>query len=591
MLGNGNGYFRANETMNTCLSDELDRLTEAFNFTPDSIFVDNFSEPQFPDYDQQHKLGSNAACTSINTEIDSGGISPASSESGIDLSPLIYLEEQCADLTRQGEQLLNFASPSDMQNQEDQIALHSEPVVDVSRLVPVTLQTDKPPLLAKPQLLCFVPSNQVQPENVTAHSPHIAVTPQKSETYIQTACMFKNLLKDSAFSQEFEKRMEIRRYKNRVAAQRSRIRKRDQFAQLNMEIAKKNAMISQLSAENLALKDENAILMQKLNALQHENEALKTKKGYGKATLASLFAVVFCLTLCGSKFPVMEPLNSDLGDAKIDLKKAEFVFTHHGRVALSVDTDLNNEENGSSAELEAQQNNSTPDNKVNCIEAVRKYWNQTEAMQLNNDVQDWVDRHESLMLLQIQKTFRIPLQKLRDKTNKEKAKRVDNSVYVTEKQKAYFKRSRQDKVEDARLKAARERSWRHIDMISNTNKQKLKDPESLGQNNNFPEWFTRDTGLFVPSNIELQYMELLKTFKQREDTLYFMSMKDYYLLPAVDRNGTERPLLTLILPAFSYNGTVPNQISMMRLECEVIGTGLFHIPESILPAFHYQPCK
>lgn len=50
------------------------------------------SEPQFPDYDQQHKLGSNAACTSINTEIDSGGISPASSESGIDLSPLIYLE-------------------------------------------------------------------------------------------------------------------------------------------------------------------------------------------------------------------------------------------------------------------------------------------------------------------------------------------------------------------------------------------------------------------------------------------------------------------------------------------------------------------
>lgn len=28
--------------MNTCLSDELDRLTEAFNFTPDSIFVDNF---------------------------------------------------------------------------------------------------------------------------------------------------------------------------------------------------------------------------------------------------------------------------------------------------------------------------------------------------------------------------------------------------------------------------------------------------------------------------------------------------------------------------------------------------------------------
>lgn len=59
---------------------------------------------------------------------------------------------------------------------------------------------------------------------------------------------------------------------------------------------------------------------------------------------------------------------------------------------------------------------------------------------MNNDVQDWVDRHESLMLLQIQKTFRIPLQKLRDKTNKEKAKRVDNSVYVTEKQKAYFKR-------------------------------------------------------------------------------------------------------------------------------------------------------
>lgn len=46
-------------------------------------------------------------------------------------------------------------------------------------------------------------------------------------------------------------------------------------------------------------------------------------------------------------------------------------------------------------------------------------------------------------------------------------------------------------------------------------------------------------------------------------TLYIFCsfFQDYYLLPAVNRNSTDRPRISLILPAFSYNGTLPNQVS------------------------------
>ncbi|KAH7728018.1 ATF-6 protein [Aphelenchoides avenae] len=148
-----------------------------------------------------------------------------------------------------------------------------------------------------------------------------------------------------------------------------------------------------------------------------------------------------------------------------------------------------------------------------------------------------------------------------------------------------------EKKEAARLKAVRDRAWRHLDMIGGT-------PESansvLPRQPPYERPITGDgkahmsvTDLLVPSNLQQQrVMQLISSIKQKDDMLYVVAMQDYFLLPAVERNSTVSPKISIILPALAVNATSSNQITMMRIECQVIGTGVFYLSESLASLFN-----
>lgn len=89
---------------------------------------------------------------------------------------------------------------------------------------------------------------------------------------------------------------------------------------------------------------------------------------------------------------------------------------------------------------------------------------------------------------------------------------------------------------------------------------------------------------------EINYEEFVRAFERKNDTLYFISFKrDQLVLPALSQNQTQRPKMSLILPASVANLNksihVPtNHIPMMKIDCEVDDTKLVFIQQSHIPS-------
>jgi len=89
---------------------------------------------------------------------------------------------------------------------------------------------------------------------------------------------------------------------------------------------------------------------------------------------------------------------------------------------------------------------------------------------------------------------------------------------------------------------------------------------------------------------EINYEDFFRTIERKNDTLYFISFKrDQLVLPALSQNQTQRPKMSLILPASMANLNksihVPNDhIPMMKIDCEVDDTKLVFVQQSQIPS-------
>uniref|UniRef100_A0A0R3S2P6 BZIP domain-containing protein n=1 Tax=Elaeophora elaphi TaxID=1147741 RepID=A0A0R3S2P6_9BILA len=389
---------------------------------------------------------------------------------------------------------------------------------------------------------------------------------------------------------DYDRKKEDRKIRNRYSAQLSRIRKKNEVDKMKRNLASKDVLIEKL-------KNEIEILRGTIETLRKENEMLKSSASNRNSNgLLGLLGGAVCLFGFVSN---VDPIRDTTSLVALNLAKSKLYSVQNrvntGRMLFSLDYHGDGESRENSHSIKKTSDPSSHSNlnySVNCDGIQKKYLNQTEAMKLNNDVFAWINRHECLQFMHIRRIFRVPISKELATSNV-----TIKSMRTVERGKIGRENRQQrtaiDKMEAARLKAVRERAWRHIDMISSNvdnaaikSQVKTMDYDVMGPEHIITNWLKDKTDALTVLDMESQYAELARNLKQREDTLYVVAMKNYYLLPATDRNGSMQPRMALILPALSFNGTLPNQVAMMRLECDITGTGLFHLPSSLLPLFY-----
>ncbi|XP_046651329.1 cyclic AMP-dependent transcription factor ATF-6 alpha-like isoform X2 [Daphnia pulicaria] len=86
------------------------------------------------------------------------------------------------------------------------------------------------------------------------------------------------------------------------------------------------------------------------------------------------------------------------------------------------------------------------------------------------------------------------------------------------------------------------------------------------------------------------FAAFFEAIERKNDTFYVVSFSsDHLLLPATEHNNnTVRPRMSLLLPAMPLNQTMQppsGHVAMMQIDCEVTNTRLLHIREDSIPPF------
>ena len=88
----------------------------------------------------------------------------------------------------------------------------------------------------------------------------------------------------------------------------------------------------------------------------------------------------------------------------------------------------------------------------------------------------------------------------------------------------------------------------------------------------------------IPRNTFASFFEAID---RRDDTFYVVSFSgDHLLVPATNHTKTNRPLMSLLLPAVVTSNTTDNQsdtIAMMKIDCQVTNTQMVHIMKDAIP--------
>jgi hypothetical protein len=385
---------------------------------------------------------------------------------------------------------------------------------------------------------------------------------------------------------DFSRKCEDRKIKNRQAAQLSRERKKAEYDQMK-------SIITKYEHENQELKKENTKLKQKIAELEKFLSIPKeSKKNIAKAVGVSLMVVMMFVSFPGSmkNFSVttIETEPAILRQVRSVPNVSENAIAHIGSRALLAVEDY---DPGEDIVTPSSYN---PDIKIDPIipsssnsstagSCPNHFLNATERIRVNNDLISWIDRHEKMNLVQLRsgkshliynsRNILFPQDPIRHqqptiKTNSTDLVNISNHMKRSERRKH---------KESGHQKTLRERAWRHIEMINTpVGPKTMKEEEKIG-----------GTELAVPLNIQEQIMkQLAAQLKQKDDMLYVMALKDYFIIPRTATNSTESLKISIVLPALSFNSSQPNHLTMMRIECSVISTSLFFLPDRLVSLFN-----
>ncbi|XP_055593403.1 cyclic AMP-dependent transcription factor ATF-6 alpha [Uranotaenia lowii] len=99
-----------------------------------------------------------------------------------------------------------------------------------------------------------------------------------------------------------------------------------------------------------------------------------------------------------------------------------------------------------------------------------------------------------------------------------------------------------------------------------------------------------DLALYYPG-FSKKYAKFFEEIGRRDDTFYLVSFSvEHLLLPAIAYNKTNRPRMSLMLPAMMENATHPSdKVTLMQIDCEVMNTSMIQIREKNIPGDLLKP--
>ncbi|GMR34105.1 hypothetical protein PMAYCL1PPCAC_04300, partial [Pristionchus mayeri] len=427
--------------------------------------------------------------------------------------------------------------------------------------------------------------------------------------------------------QEYFRKQEDRKQKNRAAAQQSRLRRRCELDELRTRV-------TELTEVNRELEEENGRLKRRVKELESSHAPwAPPRKRVAVAGAAATCLMVFVMMFAFQATPIDRsfsplslpiPVSRQISETAVHsrvVRDTSAEVAPKSRALLAIEDYEEGEGTKESDELDAyaerlaRSRNETMQagkEKEGCGEkGTKRYPNQTETIRLNSELNAWVESHD---LVEWESGLQggrrmFTLSGLGKRRREEKREAVNGTVSpfdashsrvnlangtMTERGGAQRKKLPKKKSprgeakrEAAKERAMRDRAWKHLDMVSPGLREH-------GPENN-PDWSEQErlnhrrlVGGVGEKERRESYDRLAAAVQQRTDTLYVVAMRDYLLLPAIERNATSRPRVSIILPAV-INGTMTtanNQVMLMRLDLDVVGTGLLHLAEGLLPVFH-----
>lgn len=406
-----------------------------------------------------------------------------------------------------------------------------EPITSNSHIK--IIKTSKPvtvtniPVITMP----LTPNNSLNTEINTIKSPSIkrrrTESPTNDKQLSTTSILTLEQLKlqYSNMSEEALKK-HLRMIKNRESAAFSRKRRKELMENLDIKV-------KELTNENEQLKKENSKLLTRIHTLELENELLKKYKTNPQPRkplilMGLVLLVVFNIFTIKSFIPVSNN-PSDL----IPLYNNQRAVVP-GRTILSnrqtnnQDLYITNNENDNPSTIPSYP-------YLQCV----AYINKTHSQRINQDLRSWVQDKTDSITISDSKSLTIPSEHVIQTES-------DSSI---------------EPLHHISRKVAR--------------KTKIQ---------------STSNGQLQPYKIyEANYEDFIHTLDRKNDTLYFISFKrDHLILPATVQNQTQRPKMSLILPASMANLNksihVPvNHVPMIKIDCEVEDTKLVFVKRSHIP--------
>ncbi|CEF63582.1 Basic-leucine zipper domain-containing protein [Strongyloides ratti] len=347
---------------------------------------------------------------------------------------------------------------------------------------------------------------------------------------------------------EFIRKREERKAKNRMAAHISRQRKKIEFNEMQNKL-------KLVEEENIHLKRENLKLKSQIFELEKENQSLRCPSEYKpyhkKAKLGAFTAVCMVGLICTFQFTsyFQNP------QTHMPMPTNNFKALTTQQRGLQIKEVINDDSSllkkmGRSLSVK----NSTKD--MHLIKNTVKSFNQSK---FTNCSQFSINDH---------KVFHLNAS-AKNKINDELSFWFDKHEKVYENEETIFF----DKIKNFKKNL-------YNDMLNSGRYLKKKVKRiSVEKESNYP--------LSLPKIVKKNILNtLVDAMKRRNDTIYVMPKKNYYLLPAINRDNNTVPKMSLLIPSERIsNSKSKSEITMLKIECEIVGTEYFNVPKSL---FNYD---